>query len=77
MNDGDHAKDDKKAATRRLRRCCSANSQPPMAATIKVLTSRTGAIWLTGATIIAVRMRMYEIGFRIVTPKSAGLFCLL
>jgi hypothetical protein len=30
-------------------RCPSANSRPPMADPIKVLTSRTGAIWLTGA----------------------------
>jgi len=39
---------------------------------IKVLTSRNGAIWLTGAMVIAIRMRMYEIGFRIVTPKSSA-----
>ena len=45
-----------------------------MAAPIKVLTSRNGAIWLTGAMVIAVRMRTHEIGFRMVTPKSSGLY---
>ncbi len=62
------------AAAKRRRRCCSANNRPPTNAPTNVLISRVGAIWLTGAPVIAIKTKMYEIGFRMVTPNSSGLF---
>jgi hypothetical protein len=62
------------AAAKRRRRCCSANNRPPTNAPTNVLISRVGAIWLTGALVIAIKTKMYEIGFRVVTPNSSGLF---